>query len=245
MAETSSRHEADFRTLAGPLLPALQSHPVPLVVSDASSPDKRIVFVNDAMLRATGYARHEVTGRPYAVLYGAASGKDVAMLKASFDEGRAIEIEALLTRKDGTSRLGLVSAIPIVTNADAVSHYATFFTDTPFRELDTAEVALVASQKQLAEVRERLRLTLSLTGAAAAWEWHIGRNRIVGDPRFASLYGLNASGSADGVSPDVFFSIIHPEDQARVRLAIGGILRGPRSSRRNSASCYRAVRFAG
>ncbi len=37
---------------------------------------------------------------------------------------------------------------------------------------------------------------------------------------------MTAATAAAGVSPEVFFSIIHPDDQPRVRLAIGGILRG-------------------
>ncbi len=81
-------------------------------------------------------------------------------------------------------------------------------------------------KRKLDEVNERLRLTLSLTGAAAAWEWHIGENRIVGDSRFAALYGISTEEAARGVSPKLFFSIVHPDDRTRVRLAIGGILRG-------------------
>ena len=90
----------------------------------------------------------------------------------------------------------------------------------------TDNATAAALQWQLDEVNERLRLTLSLTGAAAAWEWHIDSNRIVGDRRFAALYGIKAEDAARGVSSNLFFSIIHPDDRNRIRLAIGGILRG-------------------
>jgi PAS domain S-box-containing protein len=62
--------------------------------------------------------------------------------------------------------------------------------------------------------------------AAAAWEWHIAENRISGDEHFAALYSLDPAEAAAGVAPHIFFSIIHSQDRTRIRLAIGGMLRG-------------------
>ncbi|WP_426959525.1 PAS domain-containing protein [Muricoccus radiodurans] len=83
-----------------------------------------------------------------------------------------------------------------------------------------------ASLREPVSVQERLRDALSASGAMAAWDWSIAERRIVGDARFAALYGLTEAEAAHGVSPATFFSIIHPEDQTRIRLAVGGILRG-------------------
>jgi PAS domain S-box-containing protein len=78
----------------------------------------------------------------------------------------------------------------------------------------------------LSAVNERLRTALSASGAAAAWDWDITNGIIVGDTHFAALYGLTPEKAASGVGPKTFFSIIHPEDQTRIRLAVGGMLRG-------------------
>ncbi len=75
-------------------------------------------------------------------------------------------------------------------------------------------------------VGARLRTTLSVSGAAAAWEWHTADRRVVGDAGFATLYGITPVRAAQGVSPKTFFAIIHPDDRDRIRLAIGGMLRG-------------------
>jgi PAS domain S-box-containing protein len=88
----------------------------------------------------------------------------------------------------------------------------------------TAE--LEAGRRSLDERNERMRATLSLAGVAGAWEWQIGEGRIYGDSRFAALYGLSADDAAQGFGPNLFFSIIHPQDQTRIRLAVGGMLRG-------------------
>jgi PAS domain S-box-containing protein len=64
------------------------------------------------------------------------------------------------------------------------------------------------------------------SGGTAIWEWRFGDDRIVGDGRFASVYGISFNEAARGISPATFFSIIHSEDVARIRLAVGGIRRG-------------------
>ena len=75
-------------------------------------------------------------------------------------------------------------------------------------------------------LEERLRTTLSVSGAAAAWEWHADARRVVGDAGFATLYGITPAQAAEGISPARFFALIHPQDVDRMRLAIGGMLRG-------------------
>jgi PAS domain S-box-containing protein len=95
--------------------------------------------------------------------------------------------------------------------------------NTPIADA-TAE--LEASRRSLDERNERMRATLALAGVAGAWEWQIGEGRIFGDSRFATLYGLSADDAAQGFGPNRFFSIIHPQDQTRIRLAVGGMLRG-------------------
>ena len=73
---------------------------------------------------------------------------------------------------------------------------------------------------------ERLRATLSDSGAAAAWEWHVADKRIVGDSGFATLFGITAADATRGITPPQFFGAIHPADRDRIRLAIGGMMRG-------------------
>ncbi|PHK93294.1 hybrid sensor histidine kinase/response regulator, partial [Pseudoroseomonas rhizosphaerae] len=69
----------------------------------------------------------------------------------------------------------------------------------------------------------RLRAQLALSGSAA-WEWEVATGRIAGDAQFAIWHGLPASGAA--LDPAGFFARIHPQDRMRIRLAVGGLLRG-------------------
>ncbi|MBE9607111.1 PAS domain S-box protein [Acetobacteraceae bacterium H6797] len=63
-------------------------------------------------------------------------------------------------------------------------------------------------------------------GAGGDWQWDIERSRIYGDARFSRLYGLSPTEAAEGIDPKRFYAGIHPDDRARIRLAIGAMLRG-------------------
>ena len=78
----------------------------------------------------------------------------------------------------------------------------------------------------LPNVAERLQNVLARSSAVATWEWQIAERLLFGDAGFAALYGMAPEQAAAGVPTQVFFSIVHPQDRDRVRLAVGGMLRG-------------------
>ncbi|WP_458093636.1 PAS domain-containing protein [Roseomonas sp. WA12] len=94
------------------------------------------------------------------------------------------------------------------------------------RNAAPASEAAVRAQTDASDEAQRLRDALTTSGIMASWDWDVPARRIVGDRHFASLYGLSPENAAQGIGPGAFFSIIHPEDQPRIRLAIGAILRG-------------------
>jgi PAS domain S-box-containing protein len=75
-------------------------------------------------------------------------------------------------------------------------------------------------------VSERLRAVLAAAGASGTWDWDIVGDTLHFDERFADLYDLDAGASAAGVPTATFFSAIHPDDRARMKIAVAGILGG-------------------
>ncbi|MET0407796.1 MAG: PAS domain-containing protein [Hyphomicrobium sp.] len=218
---------SEFRSLAGPIFALLENSSIPMVVTDAHLPDNPVIFINAAFTRLSGYTAADIVGRNCRILQGAGtSPESIEKLAAATRSFQPIEIEVLNYRKDGAPFLNNTTIVPVFSNGQPRFFLSTQEDATSKLERDAVDAELHASQKRLDEINERLRLTLSLTGAAAAWEWQIEKNRIIGDLRFAALYGIKAEDAARGVAPSVFFSIIHPDDRKRVRLAIGGILRG-------------------
>ena len=66
----------------------------------------------------------------------------------------------------------------------------------------------------------------ALAGATGAWTWDAGAGRLMGDARFANLYGLDPAKAAAGLPTSEFFTPIHPEDRMRMRIAVAGVLHG-------------------
>ncbi|GEM_PF-245531 len=64
---------------------------------------RRIVFVNEAMCRITGYSREELLGGSPEMLEGPRTDREVAeMIRSELGAGRACEFELLNYRKDGS-----------------------------------------------------------------------------------------------------------------------------------------------
>ena len=66
----------------------------------------------------------------------------------------------------------------------------------------------------------------AVIGASGTWDWDIPANTLYADESFAELYGLDPKKALAGVPSAVFFQSIHPEDRARIKIAVAGILAG-------------------
>jgi PAS domain S-box-containing protein len=216
----------EFLSAAGPLFQAIADTPLALSVFRVGTGETSLIFANQAFAALTGYRSEEVIGQPFSILFGSDTDPATALeLTAALNKGQSFSAELINYAKDGSS---YCSSITLTSGVGQNRQFVVAFhrDTTADKRRISAEEELRAIQCRLDEANERLRLTLSLSGAAAAWDWDIAKNLIVGDSRFATLYGIRTEVAEAGVRPDVFFSIIHPDDQARVRLAIGGILRG-------------------
>jgi PAS domain S-box-containing protein len=67
--------------------------------------------------------------------------------------------------------------------------------------------------------KERLQLALD-AGVVGVWDWHIAEDRFFADEKFARLYGVDPELAAAGAPLRAFIANIHPDDVARVEIAI-------------------------
>lgn len=67
---------------------------------------------------------------------------------------------------------------------------------------------------------------LTTTGASGTWNWDIVTDTLRVDRHFAELCGLGARAAFEELPTRAFFQAIHPDDRARIRIAVAGILAG-------------------
>jgi PAS domain S-box-containing protein len=93
---------------------AVDATDVGITVADPRIPGCPLVFVNEAFLRTSGYAREEVLGRNCRFLQGADTEPDVLVdLRACIAEGRTFRGTLTNFRKDGTRFLNRLHIAPV------------------------------------------------------------------------------------------------------------------------------------
>jgi PAS domain S-box-containing protein len=226
--DTGTAAPPELVRLAGPLLEALACSGLSLVVTDPRQPDNPIVFVNAAFTRLTGYPPEEVIGRNCRLLQDAQTDRQaIARIGDALRRGQSVDVELLNRRRDGGTFWNRLVIVPIPDGPGAPAFFVGTQTDvTAAREAPAIQAALTTRDHALKEVTGQLQATLATVGILAAWDWHFEKRRIFGDARFSALYQLTPGEAERGVPPATFFSIIHPQDLARIRLAVGGILHG-------------------
>lgn len=119
-----------------------RSNPCPIALS--SIPDRRFVDVNDAFVTTVGYTREEVIGNTSAALgFFANQEQQAAMSEQLRKEGRLVELEVQLRRKDGTLIDGLIYGE--IFNSLGHRYLMTIMVDITARKRSEAELARVST----------------------------------------------------------------------------------------------------
>ncbi|MFO7718699.1 MAG: diguanylate cyclase [Desulfohalobium sp.] len=162
---------------------ALDRASIGAMITDAQleAPGPRIVYVNPAWQRLTGYTAEEVAGNTPHFLQGQeTSAEALADLRASLEAGGTAQAEAVTYRRDGTSFSMAVSVSPLYLYGEEVDHYLALQWDvTAYREARTRTRELEAlTRLQRAVTTETLNINslrqrvakeaLDVTGADAA-----------------------------------------------------------------------------
>src|SRR5579875_1041068 len=213
---------------AGPASPEVLAEAL-RTLSDASlvaDADRRIVFVNEAFERITGYSREEALGRDCRFLQGAATDPGVvAALHAALHAGEGFRGEILNYRKDGEAFWNLLTITPIRDDRGRLHHFVSVQQDVTEevhrrRELEDALAEAIrqrSSRDRLLEVARRLgdatsdhalaatmcRAIQQLTGAdraaLAMWDEGPSRLRLAGAAGFPA--DLHEAASRFEISP--------------------------------------------
>ena len=143
--------------LGDPFTAAFRTTRMPMLITDPRQRDNPIIFVNDAFVRLTGYAREEVLGRNCRFLQGPETDREqVREIREALADGRGVEMEILNYRKDGTPFWNALFISPVQDEAGRLLYFfASQFDITAKRQ---AQIDLERAKDELeTQVRRRTR----------------------------------------------------------------------------------------
>ena len=135
---------------------------VSITVADVEEP--RLVFVNPAYSKLTGYTAQEVVGQPAPRFdHPKADRRTLAGLRAEMAAGRSVQYEIPACRKDGSELWVSFRASPIRDRAGRVTHFITTQRDVTARRAnqEAAERSSLAKSQFLSRISHELLTPLN------------------------------------------------------------------------------------
>ena len=162
--KVAEREVEGFRKNLGPFVVAAETSRSPMVFTNAAELGNPIVFVNDAFLALTGYAREELLGQGFSFLLARGANPDArARIETAFTGDDQGQLEICDRRKDGSTFWTSVCVNPVYDEAGAVVQHFSSFVDIsePKREAENLRFLLD-------ELNHRTQNTLATVLAIAA-----------------------------------------------------------------------------
>lgn len=142
----------------------------------------RIVYINDAFLRGTGYTSAEVIGKSAQLLLGShTSVSELDRIRTSLLNFEAVKAELILYHKDGTPFWVDLNTVPIRNEQGQVTHFISVMREVTERKQAEEELRRNAFHDSLTGLPNRLLFMERL-------EQTVARSRQSADHQFAVLF---------------------------------------------------------
>jgi PAS domain S-box-containing protein len=167
----------------------------------APNAGRQVLYVNDAFVRMSGYARADVVGRSLNVLRGPDSDPEtLERIRTALDGGHSFQTEILNYRKGGTSYWAELTLEPVRDADGTIQHWVMIQRDITDRR--RAADALRRSEEMFRGIFENAWAGVSLTDPTGRF--------VSANPAFAAMLGMPESEIVGRYSRDV----THPESWA-------------------------------
>ncbi len=187
------------------------------LITDANlldEPGPRIVYVNDAIMKLTGYSPEEVIGKSPRLFQGPATSRsELARIRAALESRAPISAELVNYAKDGSAYWVELDIAPIVDQDGRATHFVSVQRDITQRK---------AAQDALAISELRFR-TVAQLSADIVWDWELASNVIWQNEDGPARY-FKPEDKPN--TPQSWMERIHPDDSERVLADLIAALRG-------------------
>ena len=176
-------------------------------------PDGTILRWNSALVAAVGYTNAEIGSRNPLEFVSPKDREAVeAAMRAVFEQGREMAIEAEIVDRGGNVRPYALSGKPLRVGD------ATFM-------IGVARDITMRKRTEQQMVRAKERLDLALSGSRLAlWDWDLRINRVYFNESWSNIIGAEPREST--FTGDEVSAWNHPDDQPVFQAALGNTLKG-------------------
>lgn len=206
-----------------------------LLITEAepiTGPDgPRIVYVNDAFQRLTGFSRAEAIGKTPRILQGPKTQQqELDRIRRALEKWQPVRAELVNYTKTGEEFWLELDIVPLADETGWFTHWVSIERDISERK--NAELALRLNE-------ERFSLVTKAAGSAI-WEWDTATNEQWWSEGLRYIFGHIPDNMWSAPAPTVWSSHVHPEDAERVIEAFQRIRVGKTSSVREQYRFKRA-----
>lgn len=174
-----------------------------------SLPGPRMIYVNDAFTRLTGYTRAEALGQTPRILQGPHTQRgELERIKAAIAERKPVRAELLNYAKDGHEYWIELEVVPIVDAAGQLRQLVAIERDISERKQQ--ELTLKESQERFQHIARATNDTI--------WDWDLRDDTVWWNDGMTRLFGY-APDELEANSAS-WTRRIHPDDVARVEASI-------------------------
>jgi PAS domain S-box-containing protein len=144
--ENEGARLAEFEEEVRPILRVVEQGFSAVLIADAGEPEPRVVYVNPAFTRATGYRAGEVVGRPLSFLAGLTSVQE--RLRAGMPQGQHFLEEISTYQTAGGERWGEWRVGPVTDNSGRTTHWLVIFRDITERKRLEKEILEISDRER-------------------------------------------------------------------------------------------------
>jgi PAS domain S-box-containing protein len=198
---------------------------------DSQSGGPKVVYVNDAFERRTGFSREEIIGDTPRILQGPKTQREeLDRIRTALGNWEPVRAELINYTKAGEEFWLELDIVPLANEEGWYTHWIAVERDITDRK--QAELALQASE-------ERFRLVSKAAGSAI-WDWDAATDQHWWRDGLLDIFGHDPDPA--GSLQTTWRRHIHPEDLARVDAATRQIMSGEMTNMRMQ---YRFARADG
>jgi diguanylate cyclase (GGDEF)-like protein/PAS domain S-box-containing protein len=178
-----------------------------------NEPGPRIVFVNDAFERLTGYRREEVLGKSPRFLQGPLTDRnELDRIRTALETHKPVRSELINYTKAGDPIWLDLDIVPV---ADAAGHY------THFVAVQRDITEQKRAQRALHESEERFKTVARVT-SDTIWDWDLLSDRIWWSEGMQSTFGHAPTDQPPDSSS--WTRYLHPDDHDRVLRSVHQVI---------------------